>query len=175
VEVKHWYEMLLKHIEPAYGRAVKDLPSSDGSHTATITVFLGTLDYIAWLSNYASRKTSVYPYPGSWDPIPPEPPACVDMYFLSWDGTLRLVGTTADGRTIEASKTICLNGGTATANFCKDTLSIAYSVEVMFANDSATANFCKDTLSIAYSVEVMFANDSATLSFVRAMEFLGGE
>ncbi len=142
VSLRQWYEEFM-NIESLYGSATRDLPSTNGSHSVTITVFLGTLDYIAWLSNYASGKTRVYPYPGSWEPISSYPPQCVDIYYLRWDGTLRITGTTIDGKPIDVTKNIHIEAGTASADFCKDTLSIAYSLKVSYATDSLSMSFIR--------------------------------
>ncbi len=59
----HYYEKELG-LEPKEPELIQDIESSDGTHTAVLRVYLGTLDYFMWLDYYA-RKIVVdeYSYP----------------------------------------------------------------------------------------------------------------
>ena len=63
VTAVHHYERELG-LEPREQELVKDIPSEDGTHSAVLKVYLGTLDYFAWLDYYARGLVAgEYSYP----------------------------------------------------------------------------------------------------------------
>jgi len=63
VTAVHYYERELG-LEPMEPKLIRDIDSTDGTHTAVLKVNLGTLDYFLWLDYYARRYVRYdYSYP----------------------------------------------------------------------------------------------------------------